>query len=169
MRTFTNILLVIMVFYGVFVLSVNPVFADDSNITDVSYTQQLSGGLHFIGDMLKILDITLYRTDALVNEHQSEYPFLKDMLSGTNQSEASVETMINVSEMDISDANDVRETLAQVHNNLESPADMIEAANKTIGDPDNTTPVIQDMYNTVSNMTDVNNTTSNVTYGYANW
>jgi translation initiation factor 2 alpha subunit (eIF-2alpha) len=121
-------------------------------------------------DMLKILSVTLNQTSSIISENQDQYPFLKEMIGdSTNQSSKSVDAMINIGSTDISNATSVKDALVEIHNNLESPADMIEVANKTIGDPDNTTPIIKDMYNTVSNMTDVNNTTSNATYGYANW
>jgi hypothetical protein len=126
--------------------------ADDGICTT---TQEIGLSIHFMGDMLKILSVTLQDTEVLLSSHQEEYPFLKDLIFDTNTSEHSVQSMINATDSDWSNIDSVAKNVQDLHNNLQSPNDLMNMSNETLGHSDITNPVFNDMYGSVKDMSDI--------------
>lgn len=113
---------------------------------------ELGLGLEFLGSMLHMLDLSLNLTNGLLSEHSEEYPFLEPTIEGTakgidavNSSIAFVEDPTNMTK-----ANDTMHTfdgaIDDLNASLVYPQDMLDAANATLGQPEDTTPILEDMY-----------------------
>lgn len=113
---------------------------------------ELGLGLEFLGSMLHLLDLNLNLINGLLDEHSEEYPFLQPTIEGTatgidavNSSIAFVEDPTNMTKAD-----DTMHTfdgaIADLNASLVYPQDMLDAANATLGQPEATTPILEDMY-----------------------
>lgn len=117
-----------------------------------SVETELGLGLDFLESMLRLLDLNLNLINGLLNEHSEEYPFLEPTIEGTakgidavNSSIAFVEDPTNTTK-----ANDTMHTFDDAIDDLNAslvyPQDMLDAANATLGQPEETTPILEDMY-----------------------
>jgi HAMP domain-containing protein len=109
-------------------------------------------GFKFLKSMLSLLDLNLNLINETLSKHSEEYPFLQPTIEGTetginavNSSIAFVEDPTNMSK-----ANDTMHTfddvIADLNASLVYPQDMLDAANATLGQPESTTPILEDMY-----------------------
>jgi hypothetical protein len=109
-------------------------------------------GFKFLKSMLSLLDLNLNLINETLSEHSEEYPFLQPTIEGTetginavNSSIAFVEDPTNMSK-----ANDTMHTfdgaIADLNASIVYPQDMLDAANATLGQPESTTPILEDMY-----------------------
>lgn len=113
---------------------------------------ELGLGLEFLGSMLRLLHLNLNLINGLLGEHSEEYPFLQPAIEGTttgidavNSSIAFVDDPTNTTK-----ANETMHTfddaIADLNASLVYPQDMLNAANVTLGQPEATTPILEDMY-----------------------
>lgn len=134
---------------------------EEINLTEYSTTlynetetveNELGLGLEFLGSMLRLLHLNLNLINGLLSEHSEEYPFLESTIEGTatgmdavNSSIAFVEDPTNTTK-----ANDTMHTfddaIADLNTSLVYPQDMLDAANVTLGQPETTTPILENMY-----------------------
>ncbi|WP_048135391.1 hypothetical protein [Methanosarcina sp. 1.H.T.1A.1] len=114
--------------------------------------QELSLGLRFLGSMLRLLDLNLNLINETLNDHSEEYPFLQPTIEGTSTGiDAVGSTIVYVEDpTNMSKANSTMHTfddaIADLNASLVYPQDMLDAANATLGQPENTTPILEDLF-----------------------
>jgi hypothetical protein len=121
--------------------------------------QEIELNLNFLESMLQMLDINLNLINETLNSHLEEFPFLQPTIEGTAEGIKTVDSLLVVLELspnDMSDSNvtlhSLNATLAQINSSIMYPDLMIESANSTMGDADNTTPIIGNMFTSVKGM-----------------
>jgi len=134
---------------------------DEINLTEYSTAsynetevveQELGLGLRFLGSMLRLLDLNLNLINGTLNDHSAEYPFLQSTIEGTSTGIGAVDSAIVVVEdpTNMSNAKAAMNTfdgaVADLNESLVYPQDMLDAANATLGQPEGTTPILEDMY-----------------------
>ncbi|MDD3246414.1 MAG: hypothetical protein PHF18_06120 [Methanosarcina sp.] len=138
---------------------INPI--DNST---VSYNEtevvekELGLSLRFLGSMLHLLDLNLNLINETLNDHATEYPFLQSTIEGTSTGIGAVDSTIVFVEdpTNMSKANLAMNTfdgaVSDLNESLVYPQDMMDAANATLGQPENTTPILEDMFKIVKAM-----------------
>jgi len=134
---------------------------EEINLTEysmVSYNEsevieeELGLGFRFLASMLRLLDLNLNLINETLNNHFAEYPFLQPTIEGTATGIDAVDSAIVVVEdpTNMSNAKSTMNTfdgaIADLNASLVYPQDMLDAANATLGSPDETTPILEDMY-----------------------
>jgi hypothetical protein len=120
--------------------------------------EELGLGLRFLGSMLRLLDLNLNLINETLNDHSEEYSFLKPTIEGTTTGIDAVDSAIVFVEdpMNMSNVNSTLNTfdgsVANLNASLVYPQDMLDAANSTLGQPEATTPILEDMYKMVKGM-----------------
>ena len=120
--------------------------------------QELGLGFRFLGSMLRLLDLNLNLINGTLNDHSAEYPFLQSTIEGTSTGIGAVDSAIAVVEdpTNMSNAKAAMNTfdnaVADLNESLVYPQDMLDAANSTLGQPENTTPMLEDMFKIVKAM-----------------
>lgn len=113
---------------------------------------ELSLGLRFLGSMLHLLDLNLNLINETLNDHSEEYPFLQPTMEETSTGIGAVDSAIVAVEdpTNMSNAKAAINTfdgaIADLNESLVYPQDMLDAANATLGQPEGTTPILEDMY-----------------------
>lgn len=113
---------------------------------------ELSLGFRFLGSMLRLLDLNLNLINETLNDHSEEYPFLQPTIEETSTGINAVDSTIVYVEdpMNMSKANSTMHTfdgaISDLNESLVYPQDMLDAANATLGQPEGTTPILEDMY-----------------------
>lgn len=109
-------------------------------------------GFKFLKSMLSLLDLNLNLINGLLSEHSEEYPFLQPTIEGTatgidavNSSIAFVEDPTNMTNANAT-MHTFDDAIADLNASLVYPQDMLDAANATLGQPEATTPILEDMY-----------------------
>lgn len=113
---------------------------------------ELNLGFQFLESMLGLLNLNLNLINDTLNEHAKEYPFLQPTIEGTDTGIGAVDSAIVYVEdpMNMSNANTTMhtfdESIADLNASLVYPQDMLDAANATLGQPEATKPILEDMY-----------------------
>lgn len=113
---------------------------------------ELGLGFRFLESMLRLLHLNLNLINEILNEHSEEYPFLQSTIEGTATGIDTVDSAIVVVEdpTNISNAKSAMNTfdgaISDLNASLVYPQDMLDAANATLGQPEDTTPILEDMY-----------------------
>lgn len=87
-----------------------------------------------------------------LNEHSEEYPFLQSTIEGTATGIDAVDSAVIFVDdpTNMTKANATMHTfddaIADLNASLVYPQDMLDAANATLGQPEATTPILEDMY-----------------------
>ncbi len=121
------------------------------NETEVA-ENELSLSFRFLGSMLHLLNLNLNLINGTLNNHSAEYPFLQSTIEGTSTGIGAVDSAIVVVEdpTNMSNAKSAMNTfdgaIADLNESLVYPQDMLDAANATLGEPEDTTPILEDMY-----------------------
>ncbi|AKB75035.1 hypothetical protein MSLAZ_1774 [Methanosarcina lacustris Z-7289] len=108
--------------------------------------------------MLRLLDLNLNLINETLNDHSEEYPFLQPTIEETSTGIDAVGSTIVVMEdpTNMSNAKAAMNTfdnaVADLNESLVYPQDMLDAANSTLGQPENTTPMLEDMFKIVKAM-----------------
>ena len=120
--------------------------------------QELGLGLRFLGSMLRLLDLNLNLINETLNDHATEYPFLQSTIEEASTGIGAVDSTIvfvedptNMSKANLA-MNTFDDAVSDLNESLVYPQDMIDAANVTLGQPENTTPIIEDMFKIVKAM-----------------
>jgi len=127
------------------------------NETEVT-ENDLGFGFRFLGSMLRLLDLNLNLINETLNDHSEEYPFLQPTIEETSTGIDAVGSTIVVMEdpTNMSNAKAAMNTfdnaVADLNESLVYPQDMLDAANSTLGQPENTTPMLEDMFKIVKAM-----------------
>jgi hypothetical protein len=121
--------------------------------------QEIGLNLNFLKSMLQMLDLNLNLINETLNSHLEEFPFLQPTIEGTAEGIKTVDSILVVLELDPNNMNDsnvtlhsLNETLAQINSSIMYPDLMIESANSTLGDANNTTPIVENMFTSVKGM-----------------
>jgi len=135
--------------------------ASTNNETE-AMEQEVGLSLNFFTSMLQILDLNLNLINGTLNARVEEYPFLQPAIDGTAEGIETTDSILVVMEPNSENPDEMESALpsldekaAQVNASLQYPDDMIEAANSTLGVPESTTPIIEDMYRSVKAMTEI--------------
>lgn len=128
------------------------------NNTTASYNEtevvenELELGFQFLSSMLHLLSLNLNLMNGILSEHSEEYPFLAPTIEGTttgidavNSSIAFVEDPTNTSKANAT-MHTFDDAISDLNASLVYPQDMLDAANATLGQPEATTPILEDMY-----------------------
>jgi hypothetical protein len=113
---------------------------------------ELGLGFRFLESMLRLLHLNLNLINQTLSDHSAEYPFLQPTIEGTATGIDAVDSAIVVVEdpTNISNAKSAMNTfdgaIADLNESLVYPQDMLDAANATLGQPEDTTPILEDMY-----------------------
>jgi hypothetical protein len=113
---------------------------------------ELGLGFKFLKSMLSLLDLNLNLINETLTEHSEEYPFLQPTIEGTNKGTGAVDSAIVYVDdpTNMSKADDTMHSfdgaIEDLNESLVYPQDMLDAANATLGQPEETTPIIEDMY-----------------------
>ncbi len=113
---------------------------------------ELNLGFQFLESMLCLLDLNLNLINETLNEHVKEYPFLQPTIEGTTTGIGAVDSAIVYVKdpTNMSKANNTMHSfdssIADLNASLVYPQDMLDAANATLGQPEATTPILEDMY-----------------------
>ncbi|HII80035.1 MAG TPA: hypothetical protein HA261_06510 [Methanosarcina sp.] len=113
---------------------------------------ELNLGFQFLESMLRMLDLNLNLINETLYEHSKEYPFLHPAIEGTATGIGAVDSAIVVAEdpANMSNANSTLNifdgSIADLNASLVYPQDMLDAANATLGQPEATTPILENMY-----------------------
>lgn len=113
---------------------------------------ELELGFQFFTSMLRLLDLNLNLINETLYEHSKEYPFLQPAIEGTARGIGVVDSAIVVAEdpANMSNVNSTMNTfnssIADFNASLVYPQDMLDAANATLGQPEATTPILENMY-----------------------
>jgi hypothetical protein len=113
---------------------------------------ELGLGFRFLESMLHLLHLNLNLINQTLSDHSAEYPFLQPTIEGTSTGIDAVDSAIVVVEdpTNISNAKSAMNTfdgaIADLNESLVYPQDMLDAANATLGQPEDTTPILEDMY-----------------------
>jgi len=129
-----------------------------NNVTGL-IAQEIELNLNFLTSMLQMLDLNLHLINETLNAHVEEFPFLQPTIEGTTEGVKTVDSILVVMELspdNLSDTNvtlhSLNETMAQINSSLTYPDGMIESANATMGDSNNTTAIIGNMFTSVKGM-----------------
>lgn len=113
---------------------------------------ELGLGFRFLESMLRLLHLNLNLINETLSEHSEEYPFLQPAIEGTETGiDAADSSIVFVEDpTNTSKANDTMHTfddaIADLNASLVYPQDMLDAANAILGQPEATTPILEDMY-----------------------
>jgi hypothetical protein len=113
---------------------------------------ELGLGFRFLKSMLSLLSLNLNLINGILGEHSEEYPFLQPTIEGAATGIDAVDsTIVFVDDpANMSKANATMHTfdsaIADLNASLVYPQDMLDAANATLGRPEDTTPILEDMY-----------------------
>lgn len=132
---------------------INPIDNSTSSYNETEVVEKELGlGFRFLGSMLRLLDLNLNLINGTLNDHSAEYPFLQTTIEGTSTGIETVDSVLGVME-DPESINDDNFTLntfddaiADLNESLVYPQDMLDAANSTLGQPENTTPILEDLF-----------------------
>jgi len=134
---------------------------DDINLTEYSTAsynetevieEELGLGLRFLESMLRLLSLNLNLINQTLSDHSAEYPFLQPTIEGTSTGIDTVDSTIVFVEdpTNMSKANSAMDSfdgaVSKLNASLVYPQDMLDAANSTLGHPEATTPILEDMY-----------------------
>ncbi|AKB18728.1 MULTISPECIES: hypothetical protein [unclassified Methanosarcina] len=114
--------------------------------------EEVGLGFRFLESMLRLLDLNLNLINKTLNDHSGEYPFLQSTIEGTSTGIDTVDsTIVYVKDpSNMSSAKSAMNTfdssIADLNASLVYPQDMLDAANATLGQPEGTTPILEDMY-----------------------
>lgn len=121
--------------------------------------KELGLGLRFLESMLRLLGLNLNLINETLNEHSAEYPFLQPTIEGTATGIETVDSALvvvkdpeNVSKTNYTVNTFFNGSVANLNASLVYPQDMLDAANSTLGQPEVTTPILEDMYRVVKAM-----------------
>lgn len=124
--------------------------------------QEIGLSFNFLISMLQILDLNLNLINGTLNARVEEYPFLQPAIEGTAAGIETTDSVLVVMEQNPEYPDEtesalpsLNENAAQLNASLEYPDGMIEAANSTLGVPDSTTPMIEDMFKSLKTMAEV--------------
>jgi hypothetical protein len=134
-------------------VEINPIDNSTSSYNETEVVEKELGlGFRFLGSMLRLLDLNLNLINGTLNDHSAEYPFLQTTIEGTSTGIETVDSVLGVME-DPESINDDNFTLntfddaiADLNESLVYPQDMLDAANSTLGQPENTTPILEDLF-----------------------
>jgi len=114
--------------------------------------EELGLGLRFLESMLRLLSLNLNLINQTLSDHSAEYPFLQPTIEGTSTGIDAVGSTIvyvedptNMSNANLA-MNSFDGSIADLNASLVYPQDMLDAANATLGQPEATTPILEDMY-----------------------
>ena len=102
--------------------------------------------------MLSLLHLNLNLINETLSERSEEYPFLQPTIEGTSTGINAVNSTIDFVDdpTNMSKANATMHTfdsaIEDLNASLVYPQDMLDAANATLGSPEATTPILEDMY-----------------------
>ncbi len=129
-----------------------------SNVTGL-ISQEIKLNLNFLTSMLQMLNLNLHLINETLNAHLEEFPFLQPTIEGTDEGIKTVDNILvilNIDPNNTSNSNvtlhSLNATMSQINSSLTYPDNMIESANMTMGAPNNTTPMIGDMFTSVKGM-----------------
>lgn len=129
-----------------------------SNVTGL-ISQEIKLNLNFLTSMLQMLNLNLHLINETLNAHLEEFPFLQPTIEGTDEGIKTVDNILVILNMDPNNTSNsnvtlhsLNATMSQINSSLTYPDNMIESANMTMGTPNNTTPVIGDMFTSVKGM-----------------
>ncbi|KKH50582.1 hypothetical protein [Methanosarcina sp. 1.H.A.2.2] len=132
---------------------INPIDNSTASYNETEVVEQELGlGLRFLGSMLRLLDLNLNLINGTLNDHSAEYPFLQPTIEGTSTGIETVDSTIVFVEdpTNMSKANSTMHTfdgaIADLNASLVYPQDMLDAANATLGQPEGTTPILEDLF-----------------------
>ena len=113
---------------------------------------ELGLGFQFLGSLLRLLSLNLNLINETLSERSEEYPFLQPTIEGTSTGIVTADSAIVFVDdpTNMSKANNTMHTfdstISDLNTSLVYPQDMLDAANATLGRPEDTTPILEDMY-----------------------
>ncbi|WP_235283023.1 hypothetical protein [Methanosarcina sp. 1.H.T.1A.1] len=133
---------------------INPIDNSTSSYNETEVVEQeLSLSLRFLASMLHLLDLNLDLINETLNEHSAEYPFLQSTIEEVSTGLEAVNSAIVVMETspeNMSKANFTLNTfdsaVSDLNESLVYPQDMFDAANATLGQSEDTTPLLGDLF-----------------------